>query len=64
ADEPTGNLDRATGAQVIETLFSLRAETGATLLLITHDQDLAARCSRILTMSDGRIDGPASAFLR
>ena len=61
ADEPTGNLDRATGAQVIETLFSLRAETGATLLLITHDQDLAARCSRILTMSDGRIDGPASA---
>ncbi|MCZ6495661.1 MAG: ATP-binding cassette domain-containing protein, partial [Alphaproteobacteria bacterium] len=47
ADEPTGNLDRATGAQVIETLFSLRAETGATLLLITHDQDLAARCSRI-----------------
>ncbi|MEE8562444.1 MAG: ATP-binding cassette domain-containing protein [Alphaproteobacteria bacterium] len=64
ADEPTGNLDRATGAQVIETLFSLRAETGATLLLITHDQDLAARCSRILTMSDGRIDGPASAFPR
>ncbi len=64
ADEPTGNLDRATGAQVIETLFSLRAETGATLLLITHDQDLAARCSRIVTMSDGRIDGPASAFPR
>lgn len=64
ADEPTGNLDRATGAQVIETLFSLRAETGATLLLITHDQDLAARCSRILTMSDGRIDGPASALPR
>ena len=61
ADEPTGNLDRATGAQVIETLFSLRAETGATLLLITHDQDLAARCSRILTMSDGRIEAPASA---
>ncbi len=61
ADEPTGNLDRATGAQVIETLFSLRAETGATLLLITHDQDLATRCSRILTMSDGRIEAPASA---
>ncbi|MCZ6813364.1 MAG: ATP-binding cassette domain-containing protein [Alphaproteobacteria bacterium] len=61
ADEPTGNLDRATGAQVIETLFSLRAETGATLLLITHDQDLAARCSRIVTMSDGRIDSPAEA---
>ncbi len=58
ADEPTGNLDQATGAQVIETLFSLRAETGATLLLITHDQDLAVRCSRILTMNDGRIHGP------
>ncbi len=61
ADEPTGNLDRATGAQVIETLFSLRAETGATLLLITHDQDLAVRCSRILTMNDGRIHGPDEA---
>jgi len=61
ADEPTGNLDRATGAQVIETLFSLRAETGATLLLITHDQDLAVRCSRILTMNDGRIHAPGEA---
>ncbi len=59
ADEPTGNLDRATGAQVIETLFSMQAETGATLLLITHDQDLAARCGRILTMDDGRIAAPA-----
>ncbi len=59
ADEPTGNLDRATGAQVIETLFSMQAENGATLLLITHDQDLAARCGRILTMDDGRIAAPA-----
>ena len=59
ADEPTGNLDRATGAQVIETLFSMQAENGATLLLITHDQDLAARCGRILTMGDGRIAAPA-----
>ncbi len=56
ADEPTGNLDRATGAHVIETLFSMRADTGATLVLITHDQDLAARCGRVLTMNDGRID--------
>jgi putative ABC transport system ATP-binding protein len=64
ADEPTGNLDQATGAQVIETLFSMRAETSATLLLITHDQNLAARCGRILTMGDGRIDGPAEVAPR
>jgi len=61
ADEPTGNLDQATGAQVIETLFSMRAETGATLLLITHDQDLAARCGRVLTMGDGLIVVPSNS---
>jgi putative ABC transport system ATP-binding protein len=55
ADEPTGNLDHATGAQVIELLFSLRARIGATLLLITHDRDLAARCDRQVHMSDGRL---------
>ena len=47
ADEPTGNLDQATGAQVIETLFSMQADTGATLVLITHDRDLAGRCGRV-----------------
>jgi putative ABC transport system ATP-binding protein len=63
ADEPTGNLDQATGAQVIDTLFSMQAETGATLLLITHDRELAARCARVLAMADGRISGvqPAAA---
>ena len=55
ADEPTGNLDGATGAAVMELLFALRAEVGATLLLITHDAALAARCSRIVAIADGRI---------
>lgn len=55
ADEPTGNLDGATGATVMELLFNLRAETGTTLLLITHDPALAARCERIIRIQDGRI---------
>jgi putative ABC transport system ATP-binding protein len=55
ADEPTGNLDQATGHQVIELLFDLRARHGTSLLLITHDPELAERCGRILKMSDGRI---------
>ncbi|MDE2335265.1 MAG: ATP-binding cassette domain-containing protein [Rhodospirillales bacterium] len=55
ADEPTGNLDGGTGRQVMDLLFALRQSAGATLLLITHDKDLAARCDRIVTMADGRI---------
>ncbi len=55
ADEPTGNLDGATGEQVIELLFRLAGEGGQTLLLITHDPALAARCARRLQMADGRI---------
>lgn len=55
ADEPTGNLDHATGESVIELLFSLRRRLGTTLLLITHDRGLAARCDRQVHMSDGRI---------
>lgn len=55
ADEPTGNLDAATGAEIIDLLLARRAETGATLLIITHDPSLAARCARVLTMADGRI---------
>ncbi|HSR55519.1 MAG TPA: ABC transporter ATP-binding protein [Alphaproteobacteria bacterium] len=64
ADEPTGNLDQTTGHQVIETLFSMQAETGATLLLITHDQELAGHCGRVLAMADGRIAGPQPAEAR
>jgi putative ABC transport system ATP-binding protein len=55
ADEPTGNLDAATGAAIIDLLFERRAATGATLVIITHDPDLARRCARIVTLGDGRI---------
>ena len=55
ADEPTGNLDGDTGNAVIDLLFSLVAEAGTTLLLVTHNPALAGRCARRLTLSDGRI---------
>lgn len=55
ADEPTGNLDGTTGAQIIDLMFRLQAEQGATFILITHDRDLARRCSRVIEMRDGRI---------
>jgi putative ABC transport system ATP-binding protein len=55
ADEPTGNLDRATGNAVIDLLFALNAEAGTTLLLITHDAAIAERCGRVLRMEDGRV---------
>ena len=55
ADEPTGNLDPATGAQVIELLFGLNRESGTTLLLVTHDEALTQRCSRVLRLSAGRL---------
>lgn len=62
ADEPTGNLDTATGRLVIDLLFDLSAEHGTTLLLITHDRDLARRCDRAVHMADGRIiDAEAAA---
>ncbi|MGD9785509.1 MAG: ABC transporter ATP-binding protein [Hyphomicrobiaceae bacterium] len=55
ADEPTGNLDGATGRQIVEMLFDLHRRHGTTLILVTHDEQLAARCGRILRMADGRI---------
>jgi lipoprotein-releasing system ATP-binding protein len=55
ADEPTGNLDGATGARVVDCLFAEHARQGTSLLLITHDPRLAERCERQLHMSDGRI---------
>ena len=61
ADEPTGNLDAATGETIIELLFARRAETGATLLMITHDAALAQRCERIVTLSDGQIFSDSAA---
>ncbi|HZG09937.1 MAG TPA: ATP-binding cassette domain-containing protein [Allosphingosinicella sp.] len=55
ADEPTGNLDAATGNAILDLLFARQRDTGATLLVITHDPALAARCDRVLEMQDGRI---------
>lgn len=55
ADEPTGSLDAATGARVIDLLFELNREAGATLVLVTHDPGLARRCSRRLTLHAGRV---------
>ncbi|MFA7603241.1 MAG: ATP-binding cassette domain-containing protein [Novosphingobium sp.] len=55
ADEPTGNLDAATGAGIVDLLFARRAETQATLVIITHDGALAERCERVVTLADGRI---------
>jgi putative ABC transport system ATP-binding protein len=61
ADEPTGNLDIATGRAVMDLLFDMQAKHGTTLLLITHDQALAARCDRAVRIADGRIAIPAEA---
>lgn len=55
ADEPTGNLDAATGQQIIELLFSLNEEAGTTLILVTHDNALAARCQRKLVLIEGQL---------
>jgi putative ABC transport system ATP-binding protein len=55
ADEPTGNLDSATGTDIADLLFALNAERGATLFLVTHEESLAGRCGRILRMADGKI---------
>ena len=61
ADEPTGNLDGKTGAAIIDLLFERREASGATLVIITHDPALAARCGRILEMQDGRIASDKAA---
>ncbi|MFT3806245.1 ABC transporter ATP-binding protein [Arenimonas sp.] len=55
ADEPTGNLDTATGRSIVEQLFDLNAQRGTTLILVTHDERLAARCNRILRLAAGRL---------
>ncbi|MBV8763559.1 MAG: ABC transporter ATP-binding protein [Hyphomicrobiales bacterium] len=58
ADEPTGNLDEATGAQVADLIFRLRSERATTLLLVTHDLSLAERCDRIVPMRSGKVETP------
>ena len=57
ADEPTGNLDRKTGATIIDLLFELNAEQGTTLILVTHDSSLADRCQRQLELEEGSLRG-------
>jgi putative ABC transport system ATP-binding protein len=61
ADEPTGNLDAATGARVIELMSELNREVGTTLILVTHDQSLAARAGRIVRMHDGALASDSAA---
>jgi ABC-type glutathione transport system ATPase component len=56
ADEPTGNLDGRTGAEIVEMLFKLQRERGSTLVLVTHDEALAKRCDRIVRLRDGKIE--------
>ena len=56
ADEPTGNLDGRTGAEIVEMMFRLQRERGSTLVLVTHDEALARRCDRIVRLRDGRIE--------
>lgn len=60
ADEPTGNLDEATGQQIVDLLFAKHIERGMTLVLVTHDLALAQRCDRVVRLRSGRIDGPAT----
>ncbi len=60
ADEPTGNLDETNGAAIIDLLFDLRDRHGATLIMVTHSNELADRCDRVIRLRDGRIDGPVA----
>ena len=63
ADEPTGNLDTATGSQIIDLMFDIRARDNTTLMLITHDPAVADRCDRIVHLNDGRIGIPIDTAL-
>src|SRR5471030_156397 len=60
ADEPTGNLDEATGKQIVDLLFTKHTERGMTLVLVTHDTSLAQRCDRVVRLRSGRIDGQSA----
>ena len=58
ADEPTGNLDEATGREIVELLFAGHEKRGTTLVLVTHDMALAQRCDRVVRLRSGRIEAP------
>ena len=64
ADEPTGNLDEATGSEIIELLFNGYRQHGTTLVLVTHDMTLAQRCDRVLQIHSGRLEEPASPAVK
>ena len=55
ADEPTGNLDLRTGETIIDLLFELNADSGSTLILVTHDEAIASRCQRVVRLHEGRL---------
>ncbi|MCG8435228.1 MAG: ABC transporter ATP-binding protein [Gammaproteobacteria bacterium] len=59
ADEPTGNLDTATGGHIIDLLFDLNSRRGTTLIMVTHDDNLAGRCNRVLKLAAGRLENSA-----
>ena len=61
ADEPTGNLDEASGSKIIDLMFALKRERGGTLVLVTHDTGLATRCDRMIWLRSGRIEAPQHA---
>ena len=61
ADEPTGNLDETSGAKIIDLMFALKRERGGTLVLVTHDSGLAARCDRMIRLRSGQIEGAPEA---
>ena len=63
ADEPTGNLDETTGQAIVELLFDLKRERSATLVLVTHDSGLAARCDRTIRLRSGRIEADAPTLV-
>ena len=61
ADEPTGNLDEATGESIVDLLFALKGDRGATLVLVTHDVTLARRCDRVVRLRSGHVEAEAVA---
>ena len=61
ADEPTGNLDEETGNRVIDLLFDLNAQAGTTLIIVTHDMDLAKKCEYLLRLKGGRVASDTDA---